>query len=231
MHGNRCAALAPLLAAALAGGCATDVGQQIIDGVNKTLAAQGVTGGAKAVDAAGLRNILPQFDPNKSIGEQYPHVAVTVLKSPPMWADSAREPAAKQYYTGCFTLRAVVWSDAKTSKIVGPFDWCSPRDLEVQPGIGGMTEASFNAIVRPMDVAHMSGITRTDGPRPPGTLAPADRATTELQVANSSRGSSHELSRDNTSKFGLMFWNLRHAMGATFREQDFRVWIVKIERG
>jgi hypothetical protein len=226
------AALTPALcaAAALLCGCATDFGQQVADGVNKNLTARGLLGGPKAVDAAGLRNILPQFDPNKSIAEQYPHVAVTVLKSPALWADLARDSTSKQYHTGCFTLRAVVWSDAKSPKTVGPFEWCSPRDLEVQPGMGGYTEANFNAIVRPIDIAHMTGIARTDGPRPPGTLAPADRETTELQVANSSRGSTSDLSRDNVSKFGLMFWNLRHAMGATLRDQDFRVWIVKIER-
>jgi len=223
------AAAAAWMAGGLAAGCATEMGQQIADGVRANLDAQGVGGGGKAVDTAGLRNILPQFDPAKPINQQWPHVAVTIVKAPPLWADLGYDSTARRWSTGCFTLRLKVWSSATASKVVGPLDWCSPRDLEVKPGIGGFTEANFNSITRPMDLPFMTGIERTEGPNPPRSLAPDDRATTELQMRNSSGHSSSDLSKDNVSRFGTMFWNLRYGMGATQREQDFRVWIVRIE--
>ncbi len=46
--------------------------------------------GPKAIDKAGLRDILPEFNPDVSTSSQFPHVAITVLKSPPMWGDPAK---------------------------------------------------------------------------------------------------------------------------------------------
>lgn len=216
----------------LLSGCATDLGKKIGDSVNAELVKFNVATGPKAVDAAGLRNILPQYDPNKSTSTQFPHVAVTILKSPPMWADLAYDPSSKTWFSGCFTLSAVVWTDKTHSRTVDPFDWCSPRDLEVKPGAGGMTQAAFNAMPSGYDLTseYLTGITRTNGPRPPSTLAPSDRQTADLQMMNSTSRSSRDLSSDTGSKFGVMFWNLRHAMGQTLTEHDFRVWIVRIEK-
>jgi len=221
--------IATALAAALLAGCSTEMTQQIVDGVKQNLNARGLGAGGKAVDDNQLRNLMPQFDPGKPVGQQWPHVAVTVLKSPPMWADLGYDSHAKRWYSGCHTLKLKIWSSATVSRDVGPFDFCSPRDLEVKPGMGGMTEANFNSIVRPMDLPFMTGIERTEGPNPPRSLAPEDNASAQLQMRNSSSASSSNLSKDNISKFGTMFWNLRNAMGSALTQQDFRVWIVKIE--
>jgi hypothetical protein len=212
-------------------GCATDFGKMVSESVRASLADQGFTMGPKAIDAAGLRNILPQFDPNKSTSEQFPHVAVTVLKSPPMWADLAQDVHTRKYFHGCFTLQAVVWSDATQSKTVGPFDWCSPRDLEVEPGTGLFVTIGFNGMPTAEDLSshYLTGITRTEGPRPPNTLAPHDRATQQQQMNNNRARAASDLSTDVSSRFGLMFMNLRYAMGQTLQDQDFRVWIVQIK--
>jgi hypothetical protein len=41
-----------------------------------------------------------------TVGAPGPHVAVTIVKAPPKWADLARDSGSNQYFTGCFTLRA-----------------------------------------------------------------------------------------------------------------------------
>ena len=35
--------------------------------------------GKTVIDRLSMRNILPQWDPNKRLSEQYPHIAITVL--------------------------------------------------------------------------------------------------------------------------------------------------------
>ncbi len=184
------------------------------------------------VDTLGLRNILPTYDPTKPISEQYPHVALTVLKLPPNWGSLYQDIGSPKadLFRGCFTLQAVVWTDAQTSKTVGPFDWCSPNDVEVVPGhtYGSLSQPPSSLVMVPNE---STGITRTNGPRPPITLVPSDHATM-MAKANSCtncRGAIVDLNNDTSSKFGLMFWNLRAAMGETFTEHDFRVWIVDIK--
>ncbi len=86
----------------------------IVDAAKKG-AKQGVYGpgggGPNVMDTVGLRNILPpHYDRYQPISKQFPHVAVTVLKSPPMWGDPAKNSAGN-YVNGCWTLQAVVWSD------------------------------------------------------------------------------------------------------------------------
>lgn len=196
---------------------------------------EGATGGSthagpKAIDAAGLRNILPDYDPDKPLAEQFPHVAVTVLKAPPMWADTYLTSVGRGtgYFTGCFTLKAVVWSDADHSKTVGPFDWCSPRDVEIQLGPAYMT-SNMPSIKERMS-HYLTGTNRTDGPRPPATLLPNDRPTQELEAKNNPRGAAGDLNMDDYTRLTLMFANLRHGMGQAFTDHgDFRVWIVRIE--
>ncbi len=187
--------------------------------------------GKNPIDTCGLRNILPQYDSGKPLSQQFPHVALAVLKSPPNWADQYLRPVTGRgtggVFEGCWTLQATVWSDELTSKIVGPFDWCSPQDAEIQ--LGPMI-AQFN-FPPPMERSsgYLTGIERTTGPRPPSTLAPNDAATQDLIAKNNRRRASFDLSSDGVTAFALMFANLRKGMGETFQTNDFRIWIVSIQ--
>jgi hypothetical protein len=186
-------------------------------------------GGPKAIDAAGLRNILPQYDPNRPLSEQFPHVAITVLKAPRMWADTylTSTPGGTGLFTGCFTLKVVVWSDADHSKTAGPFDWCSPRDVQIK--LGPAYLLSTKPGIKERMSGYLTGVNRTEGPRAPATLLPTDRETQELQKKNNHDGSVLDLNMDNATRLTLMFANVRHAMGQTLSDNgDFRVWIVKI---
>jgi len=190
----------------------------------------GSRSGPKAVDHVGLRNILPDLDPGKSISTQFPHVGITVLKTPPMWGDLAQNSQTKQYFNGCFKLKARVWSDETHSKVIAPFDWCSPRDLEVEPMLGGMKHALLNSRLDLADrhAHYTTGMVRTEGPMPPDTLAPEDRETRERMSQNRSDHTTGPLSQDVVSKFGLMFFNVQHGLGVAGDKPDYRLWIVKI---
>jgi hypothetical protein len=37
-----------------------------------------------------MRNILPQWDPNQKLSQQYPHIAITVLYAPMGWTEEYR---------------------------------------------------------------------------------------------------------------------------------------------
>jgi len=180
-----------------------------------------LNGGPFVVDQLALRNILSQYDPQTSLSKQFPHVAVTVLKSPPMWGDYHGG------FNGCWTLQVVVWSDERTSKTVGPFDWCAPRDEQWVPAPG--YHRNMDPMPRLIDYDYTTGIKRTDGPRPPKGVFPNDRETLELFARNNSRHGTMELGLDGDSRFAMMFMNLRLAMGQSLADEDRRVWVVSIK--
>lgn len=177
--------------------------------------------GPFVVDQLNLRNILPQYDPQTPLSKQFPHVAVTVLKSPAMWADY------HQGFSGCWTLQVVVWSDENTSKRAGPFEWCAPRDEQWVPAPG--YHRNMDPMPRLIDYDYTTGIRRTEGPRPPNGVFPNDRETLSLRAQNSSNHGAMELKLDGSSRFAMMFMNLRLAMGQSLADEDRRVWIVSIK--
>jgi hypothetical protein len=197
---------------------------------------QGVTGKSstkRAVDALGLRNTFPQYDPTKPISQQYPHIAVTVLKVPSGWTRSVvMTPGTvslihAQPNEYCFTLQAVVWSDARSSKTVGPFDWCSPNDLEV----GLPLLYSDNPPPSMYSPLNSTGASRTNGPLPPISLFPNDRKTLDM-LANESanNGGVRDLNNDRLSRMAIMFGNLRYSMGEIFGTNDYRMWVAEIKQ-
>jgi hypothetical protein len=208
--------------------------KKALEGLNpKSETAEGAVSGPKALDQNGLRNILPQWNPRKGTIEQFPHVAVTVLKLPPLWGEPAyADQLQHQAVPGCFTLQLRVWADATNSKVVGPFDWCAPRDLEVTPGMLGssriVSAGVTKGLITKAQERYQTGLTRTEGPRPPDMIAPDDPQTMKFVVENNREGKAFDLSMDTNSRFGMMFFNLRVGMGQTFEHQDRRVWIVEI---
>jgi len=189
--------------------------------------------GRSVIDRVGLRNILPQLDPNKPVSEQFPHIAITVLSTPMGWTDPyATDPSAqgRTIVSSCFKLQAVVWSDATTSKTVGPFDWCSNRDefmAQLEPGYLLSLKPTF----ADMRSGYLTGINRTDGPAPPDKLLPNDRRTLDMWAKTSPQGRSVDLNTDQYSRFALMFANVRKDLGETLTsEGDARVWVVTIKK-
>lgn len=189
--------------------------------------------GRSVIDRVGLRNVLPQLDPNKPVSEQFPHVAITVLNAPMGWTDSyMTDPSAhgRSIVASCFKLQAVVWSDATTSKTVGPFDWCSNHDEFMS-----QLEPNYLQSLRPtftdMRSGYLTGINRTDGPAPPDKLLPDDRRTMDMWAKTSPQGRSVDLNNEQFSRFALMFANVRKDLGETLTSDgDARVWVVTIKK-
>jgi hypothetical protein len=199
--------------------------QQATEGQHGASGPGANSGTTTVIDRVGLRNILPEYDPSQSIAEQYPHVAVTVLNSPSHWMSPPTS------FSGCWTLSAVVWSNAQSSKEVGPFDWCMPADQQIRLGpmaVYGLPTASY------LDIYHdaTTGIHRTTGPKPPNSIIPDDIKTHNLEAQD--RGIALDLpALYSTTAFGTMFGNLLYALGknlGAMDDHDCRVWIVTINQ-
>jgi len=190
-----------------------------------------ILNGRSVIDRVGLRNILPQWDPQKPLSEQFPHVAITVLYAPMGWMDSYetdKSAQGKSVLPSCFNLQAVVWSDADHSKTVGPFDWCSNKDeflAELEPNY------AYSLVPHRMESGYITGVNRTDGPAPPEKLIPTDRKTMDMEAATNPQGRSIDLNLDSSTRFALMFANVRKDLGETLTaDGDYRVWIVSIKK-
>jgi hypothetical protein len=185
--------------------------------------------GRTIIDRLSMRNILPQWDPNKRLSEQYPHIAITVLHSPGEWTDDYRDVLRKNNsLMPCFKLKAVVWLDATRSKTTDEFEWCINKDMfmaELQP-------TYLYSLVETEADDQTTGINRTDGPQPPDKLLPNDRATLDMEAKTNPLGASKDLNLDQNSLFAIMFANVRKDLGETLASDgDFRVWITTIKRG
>jgi hypothetical protein len=186
--------------------------------------------GRSVIDRVGLRNALPQWDPQKPLSQQFPHVAITVLYAPMGWMDPYMTDASAQgrsIVSHCFQLEAMVWSDAETSKKT-PFEWCSNKD-EFLDRLG--PDYPYSLITHYREPGYGTGINRTEGPAPPDKMLPYDRATLDMEAKTNPHGQSIDLNRDYTSRFALMFANIRKDLGQTLtNDGDPRVWIVSIKK-
>ena len=186
--------------------------------------------GKSVIDHVGLRNVLPQWDPEKPMSEQFPHIAIMVDYAPAGWMDSYLTDASAQgrsIVSHCWKLQATVWSDAQTSKKV-PFEWCSNKD-EFLDRLGPDYLSSLRP--RHIDRDYNTGIQRTDGPQPPSTLIPSDRTTLDMEARTNPHGASPDLNNDIYTQFALMFAIIRKEMGQTLTSDgDPRVWIVSIKK-
>lgn len=186
--------------------------------------------GRSVIDRLSMRNILPQWDPNKKLSEQYPHIAITVLSAPMGWMDDYRVVVRKNNKLAppCFKLKAVVWLDANRSKPTDEFEWCIDKDMfmtELQPTY----LYSFNSTRA--DFGQTTGINRTDGPQPPDKLLPNDRATLDMEAKTNPQGASKDLNLDANSLFAIMFANVRKDLGETLgSDGDHRVWVTTIKK-
>jgi hypothetical protein len=203
----------------------TEIGNGIRQGMRDSgFGPLGSGGNSAAIGAAGLKDIMPQYDNTKPLSQQFPHVALTALRAPPNWMGPAMQmnPLTGGYANnrGCWTLTAVVWTNETTSRKAGPFDWCGSRDVQITPGLqAGM------GLLKPIDMAYSTGISRTDGPRPPNTLFPEDRHNYKNGYAPG-----NNLSQFTGSGLWLMYANVMYAMGSTpGRWGDYRIWIVSID--
>jgi hypothetical protein len=220
------AALILATAAIALAGCQSleEVGKGFADAASKSLHGEAPGGSAgPAFDSLGLKDILPQFDPAKPISQQFPHVALTIVRSPRGWSGTsirANHTGRQGTFEGCWTLQAVVWTSETSSRPVGPFDWCSPRDARVTMG----PRAGLGPLgIRDRD--YTTGVRRTDGPRPPSSIFPEDRHDLPQGFLLET-----DLSQNTVTAVWLMFGNLLVAMGsnpATFG--DYRVWVTRIE--
>jgi hypothetical protein len=186
--------------------------------------------GKSVIDRLSMRNILPQWDPNQKLSQQYPHIAITVLYAPMGWTDDYREVVRKnnKLTSPCFKLKAVVWLDATRSKTTDEFEWCIQNDMfmsELQPTY------LYSLAATKADYGQTTGVNRTDGPQPPDKLLPNDRATLDMEAKTNPQGASKDLNLDQASLFAIMFANVRKDLGQTLgSDGDFRVWITTIKK-
>jgi hypothetical protein len=188
--------------------------------------------GKSVIDRLSMRNILPQWDPDRKLSQQYPHIAITVLYAPMGWTDDYRVVVRKNNAHAlehtCFHLKAVVWLDATRSKTTDDFEWCVDEDMfmsELQP-----TYLYSLASAR-ADYGQTTGVNRTDGPQPPEKLLPNDRATLDMEAKTNPQGASKDLNLDQNSLFAIMFANVRKDLGETLgSDGDYRVWITTIKK-
>ena len=186
--------------------------------------------GRSVIDQLSMRNILPQWDPNRKLSEQYPHIAITVLYAPQGWTDDYHEVLRKKpgLVPNCFKLKAVVWLDASRSRTTDEFQWCIEHDMfmsELQPTY------LYSMNPSQADYDQTTGVNRTDGPQPPEKLLPDDRATLDMEAKTNPQGASKDLNLDQLSLFAIMFANIRKDLGETLgSDGDFRVWITSIKK-
>lgn len=187
--------------------------------------------GNTVIDKIGLRDILPQYDPNKPLSEQWPHVAITVLYAPTGWMEpwmTDTNVHSNSIFPPCFKLQATIWKDAQHPRKTRVFEWCSNKDER-------MTELPVNylfSMEKPVrDRDELTGINRTQGPEPPDTLLPNDRQTMDMEARGSSRHRAIDLNLDQRTRFAMMFANVRADLGETLTSTgDFRVWVVSIKK-
>ena len=186
--------------------------------------------GKSVIDHVGLRNVLPQWDPEKPLAEQFPHIAITVDYAPSGWMDSYLTDASAQGRTiisHCCKLEATVWSDAQSSKKV-PFEWCSNKD-EFLDRLGPTT---FPVCVHVTLTA--TTVLASSAPKGRSRRArsiPADRTTLDMEAKTNPHGASPDLNHDIYTQFALMFANVRKELGQTLTgDGDPRVWIVSIKK-
>jgi hypothetical protein len=186
--------------------------------------------GKSVIDRLSMRNILPQWDPNQRLSQQFPHIAITVLYAPMGWTDDYRLVLRKNNSLAppCFKLRAVVWLDASRSKTTDDFEWCIDKDMfmsQLEPTY------LYSLAATRADHGQTTGINRTDGPQPPDKLLPNDRATLDMEAKTNPQGASKDLNLDELSLFAIMFANLRKDLGETLgSDGDYRVWITTIKK-
>jgi hypothetical protein len=211
-------------------GASSDPWSEFVSGVTKAMKNGGGSGlglpAARAnptLEQVGLKDIMPRYDSRVPLSGQFPHVALTVLHAPANWAGPAmqHDPFTGGFSNirGCWTLTAVVWSSATTSKKVGPFDWCGPQDVQITPGpMAGM------GVLRIQDMSYSTGPNRTVGPRPPETIFPEDRRDFSSGIAPGTK-----LSQFTGSGLWLMFGNVIYEMGSSLGTSgDYRIWIVTV---
>lgn len=187
--------------------------------------------GRSVIDKLGMRNILPQWDPNGRLDQQFPHIAITVLDAPSGWTDDFHDLVRKDNHSvlpRCFKLKAIIWFDATRSKPTDEFQWCLEKDAfmnELQP----VYLMSMNRAQADFD--QTTGINRTDGPEPPDDLLPNDRATLDMWAKTTRSGSGKDLNNDQFSLFAFMFANVRKDLGETLgADGDYRVWVTSIKK-
>ncbi len=181
--------------------------------------------------SVGLINILPPLDPAAPIRTQWPHVAIAVMSSPPGWFENWDQMAGVAPWSGCWKLKATIWSNATHSRETPEFYWCVPSD------VNGLPQGSYlDSLQTPADVIadnQAAGRTEINGPRPPDHMLPVGRDIDNFEMTSTASdtgggGIMRDLNVDSTSRFMVMFASVRMALGEDFSVPDSRVWISSI---
>jgi hypothetical protein len=164
-------------------------------------------------------------------GTQFPRVAFTVLSVPPNHAQNVQiyVTGGGQVPRGCWKLLAKVWTNATTSKDVGPFTTCVP---DILMGARGVPLAGYNnwalagqTMVNLPRGAQTTGVQRSQGPIPPDTPFPTGAQYTAYYGWQG--GVNGRYPGGNTME-GYMWAGLMFGMGFDWNNiRDRRLWIYK----
>jgi hypothetical protein len=179
------------------------------------------------IDSTPLNGIFSSrpYDTSQPFGVQYPRVALTILTAPP---DAAENWAAAQHFgqavePSCFSLSAVIWTSARASQTVPPFNACFPNNDPRSQGIplSGMSDWTQTTGFYSVIGNESTGTRRTNGPIPPALPVPTS------PIYQRFYGGYPTL--ESSSIAGGMFATLLLQMGFDWSiSQDRRVWITSI---
>ena len=218
MTNSNCARKFVLLSIAVlaASGCATtDTGSVGIEGaLNQTLKGfqQGIAAMAGGASAS-ANNPKSSFQGifSNSVNSQWPRLAVTIHKVQP----DAYAGALNNYVLAsnfCMVVSAVVWTDARTSRVIPQENFC-PNQAPSR--WLGQTTGDFLRWSRTTSTSANTGSSRTVGPNPPARLFP--------------EGS--KFGRFESTRLNLLFQAFVATMGIDLTidpGQDRRFWIVNV---
>ena len=196
-------------------GCAnTNPGSSSIEGaVNQTLKGfqQGIAaiaGGTPAMAATSKSSFQGIF--TNSVNSEWPRLAVTIHKvAPDAYVRTLNNTLAQNF---CMVVSAVVWTDAKTSKVIPQENFC-PNQMPSR--WNGQTTGDFLRWSMTTATSASTGKSRTNGPNPPAKLFPEGSKFRDF----------------SGSRFNVLFQGFVATTGIDLNidpGQDRRFWIVNI---
>jgi len=168
-----------------------------------------------------IKGKLTPYDESIPFAQQYPRIAVTVIKTPSNHTTNMSfHIQTRDYPIGSYTLKARIWYSATKYEDTQEFNWSSPDDIAYGTALRAFGDWSHSpGIIGDALLNGSSGSKRTTGPVPPKTPFPTD-----IKHANFLRGINGRV--DDTLD-GCMMASLAYAAGIDPSTLDRRFWIVE----
>lgn len=168
-----------------------------------------------------IKSKLTPYDESIPFAQQYPRIAVTVIKTPSDHKTNMTfRIQTRDYPNASYTLKARIWYSATKYEDTQEFNWSSPDDIAYGTALTAFWDWSNKpGIVGSAMLDGSSGSKRTTGPVPPKTPFPTDIKHAQfLGRANGRVGDTLD---------GTMMASLAYVAGIDPSTLDRRFWIVE----